>query len=254
MNIKSIIQCILASSISIPLYSNAVIIEGTFGGTITEAQDGNDFDSSYVDIWNGDITGKSVSGSFWYDTSLAPGNTANPNTPNEAIYFKRSNWLGITFNIDGKTFDISEDNPAALPPSYIVDVVTINNHVPAANGDSQENFMVSDSVERGMEGGNYETREGMVAFSDGILDILNGTGLVQEFDWTNHNEWPFAGSGYFNFFSSVDGQLAFANASINISDIHTRVHSQVSVPEPSTVMLMGIGLLGLLWRRRQVSE
>ncbi len=251
MNIKNILQILLMStSVSISTFSYAVVIEGTFGGRVSEAQDGNDFDSSYVDIWNGNIVGKSITGSFWYDTNLAPGNTANPNTPNEAIYFSRTNWLGVSFNIDGKTFDISNDNSAALPPSYIVDVVTINNHVPASNGDSQENFMVSDSVERGLEGGNYEVREGMVAFSDGILDVLNGTGLVQEFDWNNHDEWPFAGSGYFNFTSSINGQLAFANASINISEVHAQIRNQVVVPEPSTLILMGIGLLGLIWRRK----
>lgn len=239
-----------ASLLSASTICHAVIIEGTFNGKVTEAQDGNDSDSSYVDVWNGDIQGKTISGSFWYDTSLAPGNTANPNTPNEAIYFKRSDWLGITFNIDGKTFDVSHDNPASLPPSYVVDVVTIDNHVPAENGDSQENFMVSDSVERGVEGENFETREGMVAFSDSILSVLDGIGLEQEFDWNNHDEWPFAGTGYFSFFSQVNGQLAFANASMNLSDIHAKVRNQTVVPEPSSLILFGLGLLVLLARTK----
>jgi hypothetical protein len=254
MSNKNILRGLLISTaLSMSMCSHAVIIEGTFGGIVSEAQDGNDFDSSYVDIWKGNLVGKSVTGSFWYDTDLAPGNTANPNTPNEAIYFKRSNWLGITFNIDGKVFDISNDNPYSLRASYIVDVVTIDNHVLATNGDNQENFMVSDSVERGTEGGNYELREGMVAFSDSLIDVMDGIGLVQEFEWTNHNEWPFAGTGYFSFFSSINGQLSFANASMNISDIHAKVRNQVSIPEPSTVMLMAIGLLSLALRRVRAS-
>ena len=251
MNIRYLYRgFFMASLVTFSSICNALIIEGTFSGKVTEAQDGNDGDASFVDVWNGDITGKVVTGSFWYDTSLVPRNTANPNTPNEAIYFSRSNWVGITFNIDGKTFDISYDNPAALPESYIVDVVTLHNHTPAANGDTQEHFGLTDSVERGVEGADFEKREGFVSFVDNISDVLDGVGVGQEFDWHSRNELFSNGTGYFSFFSSVDGQLTFANAAIDISDIHAKARNQVSVPGPSSILLLAGGLLGLVLRKK----
>ncbi|MES2674309.1 MAG: PEP-CTERM sorting domain-containing protein [Pseudomonadota bacterium] len=245
MNIKSLFCSFLLIN-SFPMLAHAVIIEGTFTGSVTQAQSLGDDSGSL--LWSDDIVGKAIAGNFWYDTDLTPVNGSN--RENEAIYFSRNNWIGLVFNIDGKTVDISRGRHKTLEVTERVDVLTLANHVPAVNGDSNENMMIYDSTFFGDPNAEFKETSGFVSFNESIVNVLNGIGSVQEFDWFNQSDPATSfGNAYFATSSLLQGQYAYADATMDISEIHASIRD-ASVPEPSSLALLSIAMLTLVGRSK----
>lgn len=243
--------CIFLAAMA-PAVTHAIVIEGNFKGVVTAAQDASDSDSdsNHRNIWNSDIVGETVSGSFWYDTIRAPGNTANPNTPNEAIYFSRSNWVGVTFHIGGETFDISYGNSANLPGMDVVDVVIMSDHTLAQNGDDSEGIGISDQTTFGDEANEYEALTGFLSFYEPVVNVLNGIGLEQQFHWIKLEDSLSMGNGFFETRSFYNGQYGYGMAEMNISEIYAKVRDVTAVPEPSTLLLFGLAFVVFSLRGR----
>lgn len=253
MTLKYLLHTLcLLSLINLPVSVSAAIIEGTFSGVITEAQDGNDHDNGLRDIWSGDITGQAVTGNFWYDLSLAPANTGHPNMPNKAIYFSRSNWVGMSFNINGKVYNVSYDNPGGLPVTAIVDVVTMDDNVPISDSENRDSVGIYDETLFGDEALEYELRTGFLAFSETVADVLNGVDLKQQFDWDNRAGSSIGGTGVFEVQGFLDGQYGYGRATMDIFEIHAALRNGSAVPEPSSLILLALSFGALLFRRMNV--
>ncbi|MES2823546.1 MAG: PEP-CTERM sorting domain-containing protein [Pseudomonadota bacterium] len=247
MKLNIISKWLIATSFYAATLSQAAIMEGSFNGFVTDVQERHPDDSNFR-FWNGDITGQSISGTFWYDTT-APKNILAGESTNTAIYTaEQINWLGIIFNIDGKTFDVSNLNPQGLPPYYVEDKVIISDTDPIFT-DEETLFTLYDSIERDMGFGGGESLQGKITLGNSISTILNGISLEQEFDWVNQGPTDF-GESVFTYRTSVDGLYANTWVTMSLSDVQIKIQDKVSVPEPSSLGLLTLSLLVLGWRLR----
>lgn len=248
MNLKIISKCLLSVSLCVPAISHAVIVEGSFNGFVTNMVEGYGEGSTFK-FWNGDIKGQSISGSFWYDTA-APKNTAGDTSPNSAIYVaEQINWLGIIFNIDGKTFDVSNLNPDGFPPYYTQDRAVIWHDDQGFSEDGVE-FELYDSIERDTGTGGTISLQGKISLGNAMSNIFSGISLEQEIDWVSHDSSD-DGVAEFIYHYSADGTYANTRVKMDLSDVHIRILDEVAVPESSSLGLLTIALLSIGWRIRK---
>lgn len=248
MTIKTIllkIFFILSTCIALP--SHAVIIEGNFKGTVAFSLDG-DPGFGYTKVWSGDIVGTAASGSFWYDTDEVPINTAT--APNTAFHNGFTNdWLHIIMNVDGKTFDISDSDPSAENVSDH-ELLWIYNHEADVNGSNIEMLYLSDSTRVGDFSGDYFYKSAIVEFYSYDYPVLDGTDIIQEFSWTDTGDPNYIAQAYFVTGGIMNGQKTYGSASLSISEFNVSIKDDVAVPEPSSAIMLILGLLYLGWRYR----
>lgn len=234
---------LLISSIS--LNSQAVIVEGKFSGSVLYSLEGEP-EFGYTSIWDGDIVGTSASGSFWYDTDKAPENNSTFENTAQHIGFT-NDWMHITFNIDGKTFDIS-DNPGKTGDMEDHEQLWMYNHEQAVNGSNIEMYYLSDRTNYGSFDGYYHSKGGIVEFYSYDYPVLNGTDIVQEFSWTDNGDPNYFGQATFGIGGVLENEKTSASVSMTLSSFSVGIKKTAEVPEPSALLLFAIGLLGLGWR------
>ncbi len=247
MKLNIIFKWLIFSSLYAATLSQAAVMEGSFNGFVTDVQERHPEESNFR-YWNGDITGQSISGTFWYDTT-APTNTLAGTSTDTAFYMaEQINWLGIIFNIDGETFDVSNLNPQGLPPYYVEDNVIIRHTDPIITED-ESFFRLYDSIERDVGYGGGASLQGEITLGNSISTILNGISLEQEFDWVSQGSTDTS-EAVFTYRNSVGSLYANTWVTMSLSDVHIKIRDEVSVPEPSSLGLLTLSLLVLGWRIR----
>jgi hypothetical protein len=243
--------------VSLSLSTQAVIIDGTFKGTVMEVSDNGDNDNPYFqDFFSSNLIGQSFTGSFWYDTDLAP---VNQGTTGQWRTTENTNWLGITFNVDGKAL-----NPAVAPSGYTQTSTWETQNIGEINWGTgihdftQEFFGVREDG-LATDGTYTSSQMAGITFLDAIIPSLSGNSLLQDFTWHDdgayYENWDdIPGLAlYFND-TKYSGESIGVGLAARLSEITVSPRIQAEVPEPSAIMLLGFGLIALIIRQRKISR
>lgn len=229
--------------------AQAGMVTGTFSGVILASED-YDYESYSADVWDGDVTGQTFTGKVWWSTDFP----AAPNPMGEPSYWSNTNqWVGLEFTIAGKTFSTSvNDYPNfQLDGDQTSESVYIQNPDPL-NGTT--NLYVADDNYYVGSDGDYFTKRANIGVVDQGTN-LKGTSLEQAFSYVASGEsYSYA---YLFLDGSVGGVVTDAMAYMRIDEFHVgplSASASASVPEPSSLVLAGLGALGLCWRRRQKAQ
>lgn len=229
------------------LHAHAVIIEGHFTGNVLSFQNGTE-DGMFTGYWDNVATGSVVSGSFWYDTDKAPANRST--SPNYTDYHSYTDeWMGSSFTIDNKTYHISDHVPL---DRYVIESEGLNlwnlDTTPEYKG--SERFYLYDNISSGGHGGGYKAVGLMVEVSKEDKTLLDGLGIVQEFDWYDVDDPTSYAQAYIDIGDTTPNEMRASNAWVAISEIHVRIKNTALVPEPPTLLLFASLGLGLMVRRK----
>ena len=248
MKINIIFKSLLLTLIVISLHSQAVIIEGNFTGTVRSFQNGTE-DGTFTGYWDNVSVGSIVSGSFWYDTDKAPTDSAIGDHYSEYRSYT-DEWMGSNFTIDDKTYFISDHVPL---DGYVMESEGFNlfdlETTPEYPHPATEIFYLWDNITSGGNAGGYKAVGLMVEVSKENKTLLDGLGIIQEFNWYDMNDPTTYAQAHFYLADSSADEMRESNAWIDISEIRVHRKNAIPVPEPSTLFLfMSIGL-ALIIRR-----
>lgn len=272
-----IAKLLLIFAVLICINAQAVIIEGSFKGTISEYHDatsdcyylcpdcGVDEDCSgmaagYRPVINRDIKGQTVTGNFTYDTEIAPPgrNSTGFNYPNETTYYSKTNsWLDLNFVIDGEIFEISKNTRGLEPLEHPgpAETISIRPHDPAVNLNGTHYFNLMDESIFGDYSNDYENKSGRIEIQDSQIDFLNGVGLEQQFSWIYRNDGIAALNRAIFSTTGQEGDYSyFAKVNIILSEVTLRVRKESVVSEPPTLMLCFLAMMGLCALPRRVPQ
>jgi hypothetical protein len=237
--------------------ANAVIIEGEFGGFITEITDRGNYDPDYTPFWRNVKLGDAVHGTYWYDTALAPSpvelwnnrtqyRNHGPNIPA---------WSGMTATVDGRVFDITQDQPNSewWKHEQSDRGILITN-------EADDGYMIADGFSMinsiSWITGGFQFSSTTLLFSIWLeeVELFNSTELGQEFSWVNenldtiYNGGVISKSGY-NENGHYDSDVRFKTTYVT-----ARIKKATEVNEPGLLILMLIGISGLTFRRKMKTE
>ena len=222
-----------------PLSALAVIVDGTFKATVTGSE-------ATANLW-GDIYGDTISGTFSYKTDTFESSLTDGN---HTKYFNgHNNFVYLTFNIAGQIFDISRDYAQSLEPESLTDVVELRDGNFGAPGNKHDYFHLLDIVYLGSENAGYARTMGEIHFFDNIANVINGTGLEQEFKWVSTGTDDSGGYGTFHYNRGLNASYAAAYVSLDITEV--TASKRRAVPEPAPLLLFGTALLGFTLRSRK---
>lgn len=243
MKIKYVV--FLALCFIFPVHTQAVIIDGKFTGLVQYVTDLGVGDSEYSLFWERNIIGEKVSGSFWYDTDLAPGNSAMQ--PNQAVHATEGSfakeWVGIEILIGGKQVDISHSIPTGLDILHREEAVVLEDFVRPINWDDSDYFAVADVSRASNSAGDYDYKWVTIRIEEPEINIVNGIGLEQEFSWVNIGDRDRVSMGFFNVAGIMGSEKFDAYAFFRLSTLSTTIRPGMPIPEPSSFMLFGFCLL-----------
>lgn len=250
MSLRSLIFALTFTLISLfATNSYAVIIEGKFTGTVNWASDcvnlRPDQKGECSLLWNENPQGSVASGSFWYDTDIAPPDTVNIDEFGQ--YFTYTNeWVNMFIDIGGKHFDIS-DSPTINDEMWDVEHISIVDRYREPDGLELQSITIADKTSSGISTGNFVTKRLSLNLTTWEKPIVSGTSLIQEYSWQENGDL-LQGFAYFDYESFSDGQIKYVNTSIKVTDFSINVR-RASVPEPSSLLLFTLIAFGIVSRR-----
>jgi hypothetical protein len=193
--------------------ANALIIDGIFTAQVM-------FDHSDEGVWSRYLQGNEVTGTFWFDTELAP--TPLIGTEVKQYGSETNSWSNLMVFIDGKSIDMSMPDEHDQKFDQVSEALLLNL--------DKNEFRLSKNVTTRDSDNVYLTRGASLWFypSDDYIELyFNVSGIItEEQRYTSHLE------------------MVITDYAIS--------PREVSVPEPSSFYLLFLGLLALAYRRRLI--
>ncbi|MCE3253806.1 MAG: hypothetical protein K0Q67_2826 [Cellvibrio sp.] len=222
--------------------AKAVIIEGTFNGTMWEWQSTNMENHADADFFSHENAFREFTGEFWYDTALA----SAPVLRNEffgesATYAGPHNWmhtsvigyngavLDLTSSGSAPTFTSSQREEISVSTSDYMDLIQLSYNDGELHGHNSETYRV------GFIDFRFES------------SFLNDLDLVLEHT-TNNRDLSVMGYMEFWTIGKQDGVDYFGWMVAQVNNFSIRIKEPVTVAEPSILLLFLGSLLFLLWR------
>ncbi len=246
-NLKMLLLCVTL----IATHAHAIIIEGSFSGAVRSFSNGVE-EIEVTGYWDNVTEGSAVSGSFWYDTDKAPGNTSDFSTSGWYQSYT-DEWMTSNFSIDGKTYNISG---LSLLDRYNIksEGVWLFNFEPAIDDSTRERFYLFDNISTGDFLGGYKAIGLMVEVSSEIKPLLNGLGVIQEFDWYDIGDPTTYAQAYIDVGAITNDERKASNAWVDISEFHLRIKNTTNVPEPSSLFLLCFGFVALTVKHKWLKK
>lgn len=249
----SFLLCIFSSG-----QANAVIIEGEFGGIIHEISDRGNYDAEYTTFWRDVKIGDAVHGTYWYDTELAP--APSEFWDGKQLQYRNYGpdipaWSGMTASVDGRVFDITQDQPAP----DIWNLYRADRGILVTN-EADTGFAIADGF------GMINTilwRSNALGFSSTVvnvgiwqerIELFDSTELGQEFSWSDEKADPIYNGGVIGKSGYNDEGRYEAEVRFTATYATARVRKAVQVNEPGILLLIVIGISSILVRWQNKSH
>lgn len=247
--LSGFLLCIFSSG-----QANAIIIEGEFGGIITEVTDRGKYDSDYTTFWRNVKIGDAVHGTYWYDSELAPAPTEfwdgkqlqyrnyGPNIPA---------WSGMTATVDGRIFDITQDQPESEWWNHYQSDrgVLITNEADTGYAIADA-FGMTNSILWMSEAFGFSSTTLLFSIWQEQVELFNSTNLGQEFNWLDENADPLYNGGIIGKSGYSNNGYYDAEVRFTATYATARVRNVTQVNEPGIWLLMMIGISSILVRRK----
>ena len=252
-----VLGAILALTFSFSKSASALIVEGTFSGTTGQflgenmnlspdaaffrGQEGEQefgFENSY----------QPFTGTFWYDTDLV-GPGISPWSPRVTMYISDADWLHVNVvGANGASIDItsrgSAPNFSEKPNDSIYIVKELEGYVRPQEYISM--FYADYGPWPYRETGPH--RDGTLSISS-TTAFLDGVSLIQDIEFSpEENPNNIGGGVRLSTKGVVDGIIYEGEFSGSITRFEMHVRDAVSVPEPSSLLLLLLPLGLLIWR------